>query len=112
MATKIVALVGLSVVTLGANAKPYGGDNGGYYGKYGGGKYGGVSDSYDDGYYKGSKYGGYGYNAPKPKVSWWKPWSWKYAKKSYSYGDEYEYGYDNLDEGGLEGGGARVRRTE
>ena len=93
MATKIVALVGLSVVTLGANAKPYGG--GGYYGKYGGGKYGGVSDSYDDGYYKGSKYGGYGYNAPKPKVSWWKPWSWKYAKKSYSYGDEYEYGYDN-----------------
>ena len=95
MATKIVALVGLSVVTLGANAKPYGGDNGGYYGKYGGGKYGGVSDSYDDGYYKGSKYGGYGYNAPKPKVSWWKPWSWKYAKKSYSYGDEYEYGYDN-----------------
>eukprot|EP00237_Pycnococcus_provasolii_P004708 CAMPEP_0119190870 /NCGR_PEP_ID=MMETSP1316-20130426/1839_1 /TAXON_ID=41880 /ORGANISM="Pycnococcus provasolii, Strain RCC2336" /LENGTH=50 /DNA_ID=CAMNT_0007185821 /DNA_START=100 /DNA_END=249 /DNA_ORIENTATION=+ len=50
MATKIVALVGLSVVTLGANAKPYGG--GGYYGKYGGGKYGGVSDSYDDGYYK------------------------------------------------------------
>ena len=91
--SKIVALVGLSVVTLGANAKPYGG--GGYYGKYGGGKYGGVSDSYDDGYYKGSKYGGYGYNAPKPKVSWWKPWSWKYAKKSYSYGDEYEYGYDN-----------------
>ncbi|XRA97817.1 hypothetical protein NFJ02_04g115150 [Pycnococcus provasolii] len=100
MATKIVALVGLSVVTLGANAKPYGG--GGYYGKYGGGKYGGVSDSYDDGYYKGSKYvhvsdsyddgyykgskyGGYGYNAPKPKVSLWKPWSWKYAKKSYSY---------------------------
>jgi len=97
MATKIVALVGLSVVTLavGVNAKPYGGGNGGYYGKYGGGKYGGVSDSYDDGYYKGSKYGGYGYNAPKPKVSWWKPWSWKYAKKSYSYGDEYEYGYDN-----------------
>ena len=101
MATKIVALtlVGISVVTLGANAKPYGGGNGGYYGKYGGGKYGGVSDSYDDGYYKGSKYGGYGYNAPKPKVSWWKPWSWKYAKKSYSYsysyGDEYEYGHDN-----------------
>ena len=95
--SKIVALVGLSVVTLavGVNAKPYGGGNGGYYGKYGGGKYGGVSDSYDDGYYKGSKYGGYGYNAPKPKVSWWKPWSWKYAKKSYSYGDEYEYGYDN-----------------
>ena len=112
--SKIVALVGLSVVTLavGVNAKPYGGGNGGYYGKYGGSKYGGVSDSYDDGYYKGSKYGGvsdsyddgyykgskyggYGYNAPKPKVSWWKPWSWKYAKKSYSYGDEYEYGYDN-----------------
>ena len=95
--SKIVALVGLSVVTLavGVNAKPYGGGNGGYYEKYGGGKYGGVSDSYDDGYYKGSKYGGYGYNAPKPKVSWWKPWSWKYAKKSYSYGDEYEYGYDN-----------------
>ena len=95
--SKIVALVGLSMVTLavGVNAKPYGGGNGGYYGKYGGGKYGGVSDSYDDGYYRGSKYGGYGYNAPKPKVSWWKPWSWKYAKKSYSYGDEYEYGYDN-----------------
>ena len=62
---------------------------------YKGSKYVHVSDSYDDGYYKGSKYGGYGYNAPKPKVSWWKPWSWKYAKKSYSYGDEYEYGYDN-----------------
>ena len=106
--SKVPAVV-LVVLLLesGVNAKPYGGNsvfqfkydggNGGYYGKYGGSKYGGVSDSYDDGYYKGSKYGGYGYNAPKPKVSWWKPWSWKYAKKSYSYsyGDEYEYGYDN-----------------
>ncbi|XRB06215.1 hypothetical protein NFJ02_26g61670 [Pycnococcus provasolii] len=116
--SKVPAVV-LVVMLLesGVNAKPYGGNsvfqfkydggNGGYYGKYGGskyggvsdsyGKYGGVSDSYDDGYYKGSKYGGYGYNAPKPKVSWWKPWSWKYAKKSYSYsyGDEYEYGHDN-----------------